>query len=102
MLNTIAKKKISMPTLGHKLTVDKLSKVLKKLKNNKSPGIDDISAEFFKVFWAQLKFFSRNTINSSYEKGQLSVLLRKSIIVSTGCYPVDTMDFALLRRRHSV
>ena len=34
-----------MPTLGHKLTVDELNNVLKKMKNNKSPGIDGISAE---------------------------------------------------------
>ena len=32
------------------------------------------------AFWAQIKFFIRNAINASYEKGQMSVSLRKSII----------------------
>ena len=59
------------------------------MKNNKSPGIDGISAEFLKVFWGQLKFFVQNTINCSYEKGQLSVSLRKTIIT---CLPKGNKD----------
>ena len=31
---------------------------LKKMKNNKSPGIDGLSSEFFKVFWGKLKHFT--------------------------------------------
>ena len=42
MLNIISKKKILMPTLGYKLTVDELSNALTKMKNNKSPGTDGI------------------------------------------------------------
>ena len=59
------------------------------MKNNKSPGIDGISAEFLKVFWGQLKFFVRNAINCSYEKGQLLVSLRKNIIT---CLPKGNKD----------
>ena len=65
------------------------SSALKNIKNNKSPGIDGISAEFLKVFWGQLNFFVSNAINSSYEKGQLSVSLRKSIIT---CWPKGNKD----------
>ena len=69
MLNTIAKKTILMPTLGHKLTVDELSNVLKKVKNNKSPRIDGISAEILKVFWAQIKFSSDMQLTPPMKKG---------------------------------
>ena len=36
--------------IGIPLTVDEVGKVLKKMKSNKSPGIDGITVEFVKVF----------------------------------------------------
>ena len=37
--------------IGIPLTVDEVGKFLKKMKSNKSPGIDGITVEFVKVFW---------------------------------------------------
>ena len=88
-LNNSKEKIICDSQLGNKITADELSSALKNMKNNKSPGIDGISAEFLKVFWGQLKLFVRNAINCSYEKGQLSVSLRKSIIT---CLPKGNKD----------
>ena len=48
--------KVSDPTLGAPLQLEELGSV-KIMKNNKSPGIDGITAEFLKVFWGKLKFF---------------------------------------------
>ena len=50
------------------------------MKNNKSPDIDGISADFIKVFWHKLKFFITNAINRCYAKGILTVLMSQSII----------------------
>ena len=36
------------------------------MKNNRSPGVDDFSCEFFKVFWKQLGSFVLRGINHSY------------------------------------
>ena len=46
--------------LGKFLTVKELGFILKKMKHNKTPGIDGITAEFLKVFWGKLKFFIAN------------------------------------------
>ena len=66
-----------------------MSLVLKKSKNNKSPGIDGISAEFLKVFWGKLKILVTNAINACYLKGELSETLPKSIII---CLPKENKD----------
>ena len=70
--------------IGTPLTVDEVGQVLKKMKSNKSPGIDGITVEFVKVFWRQLKHFTINAINCGFSKGRLSVSLRQCIIT---CLP---------------
>ena len=66
--------------IGTPLTVDEVGRVLKKMKSNKSPGIDGITAKFVKVFWRQLKYFIVNAINCRFSKGCLPVSLRQCII----------------------
>ena len=50
LINFQSLKQILNPNLGNPITVDELGNVMKKFKNNKSPGIDGISVEFLKVF----------------------------------------------------
>ena len=45
--------------LDSPISKEEIDIALKQLKNNKSPGIDGYSAEFFKRFWPQLVFFSQ-------------------------------------------
>ena len=77
-------KKNDSSNLGGEITTHELGKALKKMKNNKSPGIDGISADFLKVFWVKLKYHIKNAINSSYIKGTLPISWRQSIIT---CLP---------------
>ena len=82
-LKNIAGKKVNQKNdMGSRISVIELGTVLKKMKNNKSPGIDGLSAEFFKVFWGKLKYLIANAINSCYSKGCLSISMRQSIITS--------------------
>ena len=46
------------------LTLSELTTALKNMKNNRSPGVDGFSCEFFKVFWKQLGSFVLRRINS--------------------------------------
>ena len=62
------------------LTVEELGISLKQMKNNKTPGLDVLPADFLKVFWKRLKFFVRNALNSCFKKGILSTTLKESII----------------------
>ena len=75
--------------MGGRISVIELGTVLKKMKNNKSPGIDGLSAEFFKVFWGKLKDLIANDINLGYSKGYLSISMRQSIIT---CLPKGQKD----------
>ena len=53
---------------------------LKEMKNNKSPGSDGLTTEFFKVFWNDLNVFYLDSINYSFEKGELTQLQKQGII----------------------
>ena len=43
--------------LEGEIKLKELSDALKNMKNEKSPGLDGFTVEFFKIFWTDLKFF---------------------------------------------
>ena len=86
--------KVSNMNLGNLLDVEEVSEALKSMKNNKTPGIDGIPADFLKVFWRQLNFFVTNAINSCYKKGILSTTSRQSVIT---CLPKGKKERKLLK-----
>ena len=51
-----------------KITENECLKALKEMKNNKSPGSDGLTVEFYKMFWNTIKQYYVNSINYSYEK----------------------------------
>ena len=80
--------------LGLPLTVNEVGTVLKRMKSNKTPGIDGITSEFLKMFWGKLKCYIVHALNRCFEKGQLSVSLRQSIIV---CLPKGNKDRSFVK-----
>ena len=63
-----------------KLNENEILSALKEMKNNKSPGSDGISTEFYKIFWNDIKSFYIKSINFSYENGNLTSLQKQGII----------------------
>ena len=59
-------------------------KAVKSMKNNKSPGTDGFTAEFYKFFWVNLGDFLVRSYNDSFYEGKLSISRRQSIIT---CIP---------------
>ena len=57
---------------------------LKNMKNNKSPGSDGYTSEFFKFFWQDLKHFIIRSLNEGYRNGELSITQKQGIII---CIP---------------
>ena len=53
---------------------------LKDMKNNKSPGSDGISTEFYKIFWNDIKLYYVNPLNYSFQNGDLTDLQKQSVI----------------------
>ena len=70
--------------LEGKITLEEATDVLKNMKNNKSPGSDGFTVEFFKVFWKKLGVFVIRAINESFRKGEMSTVQREGIIT---CIP---------------
>ena len=70
--------------LEGKITIGEAAKIIKNMKNNKSPGSDGFTVEFFKCFWKQLGNFIVRSINFGYMTGQLSVTQRQGVIT---CLP---------------
>ena len=56
------------------------------MKNDKSPGMDGFTNEFYKFFWKEINLFSIRSFNHGYEKGHLSVTQRQGVIT---CLPKE-------------
>ena len=65
---------------NEKITGSECVNALKHFKNNKSPGCDGFSAEFYKFFWTDIESLVIDSFNFAYEKGLLSVDQRRSVI----------------------
>ena len=79
---------ISMPCLSKEkqdsdegvITEKELFEALKSMQNNKSPGNDGLSKEFYETFWEELKKPFMYAIQKSYNIKQLCVSQRQAVI----------------------
>ena len=62
------------------LTEQECAAALKEMKNQKSPGSDGLTTEFYTIFWNNIKQFYISSINFSYQNGKLTELQTQSII----------------------
>ena len=51
------------------ITYQEAALILKAMSNNRSPGSDGFSAEFFKMFWKKMGHFVVRSINYGFSKG---------------------------------
>jgi exonuclease III len=61
-------------------TANECEHVLNTFKNDKSPGNDGITAEFYKHFWGDICDTLVDSYNFSFEKGELSTSQKQAII----------------------
>ena len=62
------------------ISVHDCEEALKKMKKNKSPGLDGLPAEFYQTFWQDIKQVLVNAYNECFEKGELLPSQRKSVL----------------------
>ena len=63
-----------------KLTTSECYESLKEMHNNKSPGYDGLTVEFYKCFWPEFKSLVINSLNEGFDCGTMSISQRKGII----------------------
>ena len=73
-------KKKEAESLEGKITRKEREIALKNMKNNKSPGSDGLPVEFYKTFWQELNPMLLDSLNSSYEVGELSPSQKRRIL----------------------
>ena len=66
--------------LEEPMRLNEIDAVVKNLKNNKSPGWDGLTNEFYKKFWASIKQILYNTLNEAIDKQSLPPSLRVGIV----------------------
>ena len=62
------------------LTLAECLSYLKTMKNEKTPGLDGFTVEFFKFFWRDLGTYMFRSINHAINVGELSITQKQGII----------------------
>ena len=62
------------------LSYEECQKYLKQMANNKSPGSDGFTTEFYKFFWADIGRYLFRSYKNSIEMGELSITQKQGII----------------------
>ena len=50
------------------------------MQNNKTPGNDGLTKEFYEAFWNEIKHVFLKSLKQAKEKGQLSISQRQAVI----------------------
>ena len=79
-----------------KLTVDECYKSLQLFESNKSPGNDGLTVEFYRAFWHTLGNLMVDSLNYSYDYGELSNSRKQAIITLIEKKDKDRRDRSLL------
>lgn len=67
-------------SLDEELRLEELEMAVRSMKNNKSPGSDGLTAEFYKRCWFLVGDWLLDSLNASFEKGRLSPDQRRGVI----------------------
>jgi hypothetical protein len=67
-------------TMDQPITPEELGNALQDLHNNKSPGIDGLPPEFYKIFWIKIKTIVCQSILHGIETGKMSVDQRRAVL----------------------
>ena len=67
-------------TCEGEITLAECTKVLSMMQNNKSPGSDGLTTEFYRAFWDIISTYVVNSFNYAFNTGNLSISQRQGII----------------------
>jgi hypothetical protein len=82
-------------SLEGEISLPELTSALKCMKNNKSPGSDGFTADFFKFSWIAVEKFVFRSVNYGYQQGKMSVTQRQGVIT---CIPKEGKSKEFLKK----
>ena len=82
-------------SIEHKITEQEICSMIKTFANDKSPGLDGISIEFYKVLWDDIKTYLINVVNYSYELKYLSPSQHRG---AKSLLPKDSKDIFMIKK----
>ena len=62
------------------MSISECERTLKFMENNKAPGTDGLTPEFYRYFWDILGSYMVNSFNYAFQNGSLSISQRQGII----------------------
>ena len=68
-------------TCEGEITEAECTKALSTMQNNKSPGSDGLTTEFYRSFWDIISTYVVNSFNYAFKNGNLSISQRQEITV---------------------
>ena len=74
--------------------MNEIKTVFKKMKHDKTPGIDGIPVEFYAFFWNDLGHFLVRSIQAAFSTGELSITQKRGVIT---CIPKGDKPRELLK-----
>ena len=80
--------------LNSSLTVMELSSALKEMSNDKSPGLDGFTTNFYKFFWSDIKNMVFESFRYSLQHGELSDSQKRGVL---SLIPKNGKDLRLLK-----
>ena len=76
------------------ISIQEALSALRQVKNDKSPGSDGYTVEFFEFFFTDLGIFMTQSINYGFYSSQMSVTKRQGVIT---CIPKEVKDKQFLK-----
>ena len=67
-------------SLEEDLTLDELNNAISKFDNDKAPGCDGLTAEFYKAFWPKLKYPIYRYYKLCLQRGMLGISARRGVL----------------------
>ena len=67
--------------IGRPIELQEISEALRTMKNGKTPGSDGFPAEFYKMFWSELKYFLLRVYKEVFANASLPVTMREGILI---------------------
>ena len=74
------------------LTLDECKRVLELFQENKSPGEDGFTVEFYKHFFDSLGSYLLESLNAAYEVGKLSISKHRGVITLIPRVDLNVLD----------